>query len=755
MDTPKIDKKFINGWSYRDGTVGLLWKENNQKQVKEFKPSWYFYVDNNDKAKDLLYDYFKGSVVLNVSKEGEYLKVKWGYENRDRIFSILKSQDIPTYEADLTPLDLYVLDHNLEIEDSYRILYFDIETDDTTGEVVVGRDTILSMAWYDDKGESGFICENTEKQTLQKIVKVFDDYDIIIGWNSYNFDLPYIKERLYKHKIKYEFKTIVHVDLMKRFIKIGHYKFALDNFRLDTIAKFFIGEGKIVRDKKIKWMFENDREKLKEYNLKDCELLYKLDKAMSATHIMILESCWCRTFLKEFYVSKLLDMYILRRAREVGKHYPTKPEHAIESDYEGALVLDPGKGIFDNVYVLDFKSLYPSIIMTFNISSDVQKKIPTEITEYDKIEFHDLIKTVNGLYFEKYHKGLVTDIIIDLLAKRKEIKDQLKNYEYRSKQYESVRHQQDAVKELTNSIYGILGDSRSRYFNPQIAESITLAGQWLTKEVKTYLNTKGMDIVYGDTDSLFVWNNGNDIDTVQLLNDIQLHLDTKLRSLFNINENYVSLEYEKKLSKAFFVSKKRYAQRIIEAGGKPTDFVEIVGLECRKSDTIGLAKEWQRQMIEGLLGDLSHFSADYWHSKIETNKIENLLNKKDISIEDITIRQKLTKRPDQYTSSLPHVEIAKRMLENKEEFYLGMSIEYFVLSAEKKIVPEMTCNYNGEFDRVYYWNNRIYPCLERVLASVFPNENWAQHYIEKEKKSGRKKQQKDLFSDDSQENKEV
>ena len=725
MVTSKTNRRYINGWSYRDGTVGLLWKEAGKKVIKEFKPVWYFYLDCDDRARDFLYQFFGESVISYVKKEGEYLKVNGLYESRDRILSILKSQGIPTYEADLSPLDLYVLDHQLEIADSYKILYFDIETDDTSGEVVIGRDRILSMAWYNSYGESGFICEDTERHLLQKIIATFNDYDIVCGWNSKNFDLPYIKERLYRHKIKFNFKSIVHVDLMKRFIKIGHYKFALENFRLDTIAKYFLGEGKVVRHHKITWMFQNDRKSLESYNLKDCELLYKLDKAMSAIHIMILESCWCRTFLREFYVSKLLDMYILRRAREAEKHYPTKPEHASESNYAGALVLDPGKGIFDNVYVLDFKSLYPSIIMTFNISSDVQ--VPIHLV----MEGHpDSIKTVNGLYFEKHKQGLVTDIIVDLLEKRKEIKDRLKNYEYRSKQYESVRHQQDAVKELTNSIYGILGDSRSRYYDIQIAESITLAGQWLTKEVKAYLSTQGMDIVYGDTDSLFVWNHGKEIDTVQLLNNVHRHLDNKLRSLYNINTNYIQIDYEKKLAKAFFVSKKRYAQKIVEADGKKTDYIEIVGLECRKSDTVGLAKEWQKNLIDRLLE--KNPNKESCHSFVQ--RIQNIVIQGNIPITDITIRQKITKRPDQYKSKIPHVEIANQMIANKEEFYVGMSIEYFVLNADKKIIPARLHDYKGEFDRTYYWNNRIYPCIERVLESVFPNEDWRQHYIEKEKK---------------------
>ncbi|MCM8804223.1 MAG: hypothetical protein NC833_03095 [Candidatus Omnitrophica bacterium] len=700
--------KYINGWTNQNGTISLLYKENNQKKIKTIFYPWYFYVNNDDKTINFLFSIFEDRFDYFVSKSNKnknYLKITYPFTKRFYILDRLNHFNIQTYEADLSPLDLYILDsQDFEIEDDYRILYFDIEIDDTSGKIEIGKDRILSLAYYDNTGKFDCLIDNKEKNLLIKILELFNIYDVIIGWNSSNFDLLYLQERFKKYKLEFDWNTVIHIDLMKRFMKICQYKFNVEDFKLSTISQYFLGETKLERTQKIIDLYNTDIEKFKKYNLKDSELLYKLDKSTNSIEIMKLECKWCNTFLREFYVSKLLDMYILKYARKKNIHFKTKIKNNISTSYKGGLVLEPQRGLFKNVYVLDFKSLYPSIIKTFNISIDKLLDSKND----------NSIKTINNIYFDK-SQGLISEIITNYLKEREIYKNEMKKYEYKSKEYEKYRLIQDAIKELANSMYGILGDSQSRYFNQNIAEAITLTGQYLINKAIEFFKMAGLEIIYGDTDSVFIYDKNDNVNIKETLEIFHIWLEDILKKEFNINKSYILLQYNKKLSKVFFVSKKKYAMRIIEIDDKPADSIEYVGLECIKSDTVNYAKKLQKELINLIL--TTDNDKEFYKNYILEKRKEFFKN--DIDITDIIIRQQIIKHPEEYKGDLAHVKIAKDIINKKEEFYIGMTIEYFIITSKPKLIPERIYNYNGTFDRIYYWNNRIYPLLERILTSVF------------------------------------
>ena len=318
----------------------------------------------------------------------------------------------------------------------------------------------------------------------------------------------------------------------------------------------------------------------------------ELDEKVNCLNLIILRSKWCNTFLTRFYPSELLDNYILRVAHKDNIYCLSNRENVESSGYTGGYVLDPIKGLHENVFVLDFKSLYPSLIMTSNIGFDT-------IDENGKI-----INPGTEKQFLNDRESIIKTTIKELIGKRKEYKkkrvEMLKQGKEKTPEYEVVRANELTMKVIANSVYGIMGQSKSRYYSKDIAESITKFGQWCIKFTKLFFEKHGFIVIYGDTDSVFIKDNDKnqlDGDIEIFLEQFHYELEKTLKEKYNIEENYIELEFEKKFSKLIMVDKKNYTGRLTIEDGNKVDKLKTTGLDYIKKSSIKAGADLQKALI--------------------------------------------------------------------------------------------------------------------------------------------------------------
>jgi len=430
-----------------------------------------------------------------------------------------------------------------------------------------------------------------------------------------------------------------------------NYNFGeLPNYRLDTIAQKELGRGKIEYQGNLDQLFSEDIEKFIEYNLVDVELVVGFEEKLQFIDL-------CRGIChvghvpyEDFvYSSKYLEGALLTYLRRKGLVAPNKPADRREKmealkankqeKFIGAYVKAPIVGKYDWIYDLDLTSLYPSIIMTLNISPeskigkiqdwDVQKYLNKEVDTYqideDTItkenlkEYLDKSKfsiASNGVLYRTDTVGCIPGILDLWFAKRVEYKNEMVKYGKAGddEKYAFFHKRQLVQKILLNSLYGVLGLPAFRFYDVDNATAVTTTGQTVIKSTADMANIKynkelgdpDLDSnIYIDTDSVFFsavplmdkrlpnWKNEeqdviagyvNDIaeEMQDYLNDFYDIMSTKI---FNVDKDKHRLEIKKEyVAKAgLWIAKKRYAQWIISDNGVPCDRLDVKGLDVKRS----------------------------------------------------------------------------------------------------------------------------------------------------------------------------
>ena len=774
MKTEKL--KIITCWDERDEIKALI-KINGKRKIKtisDFK--WFFAVTKKDYEKIpsyLLEKYERADIVRDIVKGDNYVKIfaDKAYQKRftlDRFIKELKEEGIEPLESDLTPSKCWLHNNLIEIDGNIDVLYFDIETDDSNQRIEIGRDRILSWAACDSNGKTYFD-SGDEKKILKSFVNLIHKYDAFVGWNSKNFDLPYIKARMKHYNLEYNWRKRIHVDLMARLIKLFGGIMGLLNlpgFSLNDVAKTFLQKEKITFKGKIIDLYHNDFEKFKEYNIMDAKLLYDLDKKIMALPLMIKECEWTGTLLNKFYIGEILDNYILREAKRRKEFLTSRPtfteqEEHLKIKVRGGYVMEPKTGLYENVRVFDFKSLYPSIIVGWNIGHDslnkelslegdksLKKLLLKEDKKIEDIPFDTIYKflmkekkrldpddehyqTANNNFFSREHKSFIGDLVQDLLDQRKVYKKRLDELVLDTAEYRNVRAQQEVVKEMANSMYGITADRRGRYFNLNIAEGITLTGQFLNKALIAFTEKEGYEVIYGDTDSIFfVVDDKEDIDAIveSINKKLKKFLDTK----FKLRNNIVFAKYEKNFRKMIMLDKKRYTGNLDWMDGKKIDKIFTRGVETVKKNTI----EYTRRRLNELIDMLVRKGKTEKQIKRWLKKVKNEVLNLDIKTEDLVIKTKITKPTHKYKSKPIHVRIAEKLInegkilqprEGKRSW--GESILYIVTQTKPKLDGVHIDEFDGKWDRRYYWDVQVYAPIMRILKAVWPDSNWEEHNI--------------------------
>lgn len=739
---------------------GLVWVryETPSGEIKTDSRSvnWYFLVQDVDwgKAQEIILS--TGISTSPTIVDGGYIKVFCNDERRYDLVLMLEESKIPTYEGDLMNDRRWYIDSQVEISDSYKKLYFDIETDDSIPQIEIGRDTILSFAAVDSNGKTYFetIKEKTpeeEKKLLRKFLKVIKNYDIIMGWNSGEFDIPYLKTRMRKydlHKTKeYCWKEIAHFDLLKRFRHIFRFDNQMKSFSLQNVSTHFLKKGKVVHDgKKIHEVWESDKDLLEEYNIEDCNLVRELDEKLGVSGMMIRQSQWCGVPAGQFGLYSIIDSYILRTAHKVKKYgrtsIPAIKERSLkkqrgnvnpdETDnekakYSGAIVLDPKIGRYDRVYTFDFKGLYPSMMRTSNIGYDSIRYEADRSYIMNPGTQSTIRKdgSIKPTFFTK-ELSVVTLAITDLIKKRSEYKKlKLKMIEdgtNKGSEWDRVVSDEIIVKELANSTYGIMGLSYGRYFSIDIAESITLFGQWCINFAKKVFEERGYDVIYGDTDSVFVSTGKQELDVTKELEIFHDRLKKELKEGYNIDEVFIELAFDKQYESLLLVNKKTYAGHVINIEGKKTDDIYTRGLEYIKKNTFSFASKEQKKLVEYIL----YKNPQKEDVKQKCKDLKDKFYKTEFEKEELILIQKIGRNLSTYKKTPPlHVRLSIEEKKKTGIVYARSEVEYIVTGGkDKKLEGVLAKDFSGKYDKDFYWENKTAPLLHRITESLYPDDNF-------------------------------
>ena len=625
------------------------------------------------------------------------------------------------------------------------VLGFDIEVSDmdaSNGEILMVSiankrfKKVITWKHFKNKPESvEFVKDEAELINRFKQVIKNEKPDFLVGYFSDGFDMPYLRHRADKLGIKLNLGVdgsnitfirgvvsstkiagIIHIDLFKFVNNVISPSLQSETLTLNEVATELLGDKKLeINLGKINKELKRTKGKLKEaewlryslYNLQDsilaAKLFEKLWPNISEMTRIVEEPVW---LVSRSTYSNLVEHYIIHNIKpfnEIIKHRPTRDkiiERREKKKYGGAFVLEPKPGIYNDIVVFDFRSIYPSVIVSFNISpSTILKK--KEKNCYETPEFiYDGKK--RAFYFLK-KQGFIPNLLLRLIHKRKEVKLQLKKHKTALLEARSY-----ALKTLANATYGYYGFFGARWYCRECAASTTATAKHYL--MKTIDNAKqyGFNVIYGDTDSLMI----------DLSNKTKEEALNWYKQVNNKLPGAMELDIEDFYKRGLFVTtrkgnigaKKKYALLSEDKS------LKIRGFETVRRDWAKLTKEMQDKVLRMILNDGNPDRAFKF-----TQKIISDLKSKKIHKEMLIIKTQLKKELSAYTAVTPHVIIARKLKDMGLSVKPGSLIEYIVaetknkkLVREKAKLPDEVSE--KEYDATYYIEHQIIPAVENIFA---------------------------------------
>ncbi len=731
----------VKGRKTKVENVELKDKKFLGKKVKALKISATNYKDLHDIADKLDFpeiDKRRGydlGFTTHYIIEKKILPLNW-YEIEGDILTNSEFGGIDsTLDSDLT-LKVNKIRETKDEKFKPKTLAFDIECD----EFKIGEGDIVMVSLVSDNFKKVITWKKDSKTKTKKnyvefvkdekeLIKKFIEYvkqispDFIVGYFSDGFDIPYLKARAEKHKIKFSLgldnsvpklsrgmnlvartNGIVHIDILK-FIRTSYAQYMQsETLTLNEVAKEFLGDTK--KDFKFEHSSKiKDWDKYYEYNLHDSVLTYQLFEKFWPDLLEFTKVIQEPVFeVSRNGLSKQVENYIIHRLEKFNEIPEKRPVHDEISKrrktggVEGAFVLEPQPGLYEDIVMFDFTSMHTSIIISMNLSKTtlLEKKekgayeSPETILEGKKQKF----------YFTK-EKGFIPQLMEEILEKRKFYKA-----EYKKDPNSITKARSNAFKLLSASVHGYIGFFGARYYSIESSASILAFVRKFNKETIEKTRKNGYEVIYSDTDSVaFVRKNKSKKEVLEFLEKLNKELP-----------GVMHLELDGFYKRGIWVTtragttgaKKKYA--LIDEEGK----LKIRGFETVRRDWCQLARKTQNKIIELILENGNEIKAlDYVKNIIKKVK------KREIKKEELIIRTQLKKPLSEYKAITPHVIAARKMKELEIPIDDGGLIQYYIAESntKNKLVRERVKlpEEEGEYDIKYYLERQILQAVENIF----------------------------------------
>jgi len=513
--------------------------------------------------------------------------------------------------------------------------------------------------------------------------------DAITGWNIRTFDIPYLVNRINrmlgqddvkklspwglveermvsmrKGQVQiYDLIGIAQLDYMDLFMKFGYSFGPQESYRLDHIAYVVLGERKLAYDGTLHTLYQTDHQKFIDYNIKDVDLVDRMeDKIAMITLTLTMAYKAGVNYSDTMGTVAIWDSLIHRTLMSQNIIVPPNND-SFKRDYDGGYVKEPQCGIHDWVCSFDVNSLYPNIIVQWNMSpetilkGDIQPSVTVDRCLNGLINDTDKCMAATGQFFSKQKQGFMPKIIEEMYDERSAIKKKMlvakqeleladKNNKaeiYRiERDINHYENQQLAIKILLNSLYGALGNKYFRYFTMEIAEGITLTGQliikWGEKYINEYLNkalkTNKDYVIAIDTDSIYsnfsslvdaVVPDATTAKKVDFLDKVCKKIETdvfdtafkQLGTNLNVFKHRISMKREGIADRGIWTAKKRYILNVWDNEGVryANAKLKIMGIEAIKSSTPAPCREAMESLfqilINGTESETQHFIQEF------------------------------------------------------------------------------------------------------------------------------------------------
>ncbi|MCL4312337.1 MAG: DNA polymerase II [Candidatus Thermoplasmatota archaeon] len=589
-----------------------------------------------------------------------------------------------------------------------KIFSFDIENSISTREIFV----IGYSIYFDGKIREGSLT-GSEPEILKGFNELVqkEDPDIITGYNIDGYDMPLLDERMKFNRLQFSIGRdfISPRRIMDQYWRL-HGRVIDDTWwevrkvlhpkheTLNYVSNMLLNEGKEnVNRLDIENEWNKRRDDVIKYCIKDAKLallIYRKIRILDRNLYLSTVSMLPLDDVTNGGTSTYVDSLLIRRADRENIGVPMSSSKFSNDTYAGGYVHTMDPGLYDMIVVLDFKSMYPSMIIKYNIC-------------FTTLSPEGTIIAPNGARFlsPDVKKGLIPDLLEQLMKKRDEVKKQMKedkaNYEY----FDGL---QAAIKVLMNTFYGVLGTSFYRFTNRDISSAITAFARNTIKSIIEDLEKSGNKVIYGDTDSIFIESGKDTLDEA-------IEFGNKLSSEISEREKLI-LEFEKIMDPLFsHGAKKRYAGKIVYP---PSSAGEILvrGYETRRTDSFDLQSEALSRVfdlilsrdVDGAKGYAESLIKEVATGKIDTSKL---------------VISRSVKNFSEYknASSMANVNAAKKLIDRGEIFIPGMKVSWIVTDASKTPQGVEPFIDGREFtytpDYVYY-SKRLQETLNRVLESL-------------------------------------
>ncbi|MEM4512923.1 MAG: DNA polymerase II [Ignisphaera sp.] len=598
-----------------------------------------------------------------------------------------------------------------------RTLAFDIEVYNPRGTPRPDRDPIIIISMVNSEKEVMYLTarDKDDKVILREFVNYVQKYDpdIIVGYNSNNFDWPYLIDRSKRLGLKLDLSRRMgieptksvhgHVSIPGR-INIDLYDLAeelteIKTKSLDEVADY-LGVMKKKERVSIAWYeifkYWDDEEKRKVL------LAYARDDVVSTYGIaekflpFIIQLSSITGIPPDQVgaasVGFRLEWYLMRIAYKVNELIPNRVEHPYEP-YRGAIVLEPKRGVHENIAVIDFSSMYPSIMIKYNIGPD------TYVLNESLCRSDGCYETVEAGYkFLKQPSSFFKVALENLIRTRKEVRDQMKKYSIDSYEYRLLDARQRALKVLANACYGYMGWTGARWYCRECAEAVAAFGRELIKKTIDIAKKLGLEMIYGDTDSVFIKYDAEGVK--KFIDEIELNLGFEVK-------------VDKIYQRIFFTeAKKRYIGLTIG------NHIDIVGFEAVRGDWAEIAKEIQEKVAEIVLKTMDYRKAvEYVRNELEV--LRKKVITREAPIEKFIIWKTITKSLSEYEATQPHVVVAKELIKMGHKVDVGDKVGYVICKGSGKISdrakPYIAIDVK-DLDFDYYVEHQIIPAVLRILS---------------------------------------